>query len=115
MLLPESEQGRFFDSVQGRIDGVLQPENGQVLGEECETYTDGSAVQVKFKSIAHAPCPAAQLEKDISFRELKMQAPPDWPKTVVASELSAVTIVAKRVSNRQIKNATIVTVCQDVR
>ena len=114
MLLPESEQGHFFDSAQGRVDGVLQPENGQVLGEECETYTDGSAGQVRFQSIAHAPCPAAQLEKDVSFSVLKMQVPPDLPKTGVASELSAVTTVAKHLSNHQIKNATIVNVCQAV-
>ena len=106
MLLRESEQGR--------IDGVLQPENGQVSGEACEIYADGSAVQVRFKSIAHAPCSAAQFEKDVSFRVLKMQVPPDWPKTVVASEWSAVTIAAKHLSNHQIKNATIVTLCQAV-
>ena len=93
MLLPESEQGRFFDSVQGRLDGVLQPENGQVLD---------------------VPCPAAQSEKDVSFRALKMQVPPDWQQTAFASDLSAVTMVAKHLSNHRIKNATTVTAFQAV-
>ena len=113
---PKPDNGRYWDGVESFINGVefCGSDLKQVLAEGCEIYTDGSAVQVRFQSIAHAACAAVQWDKEGGFRVLQMQVPPDWPQTAVCAEFLAVTMVAAHLFRHKIKGATIVTDCQAV-
>lgn len=113
---PPPDNGRYWDGVKSFIDGdeFCCSDLKQVLVEGCEIYTDGSAVQVRFQSIAHAACAAVQWDKEGGFRVLKMQVPPEWPQTAVCEEFLAVIMVAKHLFLHNIKGATIVTDCQAV-
>ena len=93
---------------------MLQPEGAQVFVEGCEIYTDGSAVQTRFKPIAHAACAAVQWDTEGVFRCLKYQVPRDWPQSAVCSEFLAFKKVADHLATHKIKGATVVTDCQAV-
>ena len=113
---PKPDNGRHWDGVKSFINGVeyCGADLKQVLVEGCEIYTDGSAVQVRFQSIAHAACAAVQWDKEGGFRVLQMQVPADWPQTAVCAEFLAVTMVAAHLFQHKVKGATIVTDCQAV-
>ena len=117
MQLPKPEHGGFVDEVQGYIDGVLQPPGTQIFVEECEIFTDGSAVQARFRPMAHAACAAIQWDKEDKLRILKYQVPPEWPEwpqTAVCAEFLAVAKVAEHLAAHDLKDAVVITDCQAV-
>ena len=93
---------------------MLQPAGTKIFVEGCEIYTDGSAVQTRFKPIAHAACAAVQWDKQGVCRALKFQVPQDWPQSAVCSEFLAVKTVADQLATHNVKEATVVTDCQAV-
>ena len=113
---PSPDNGRKWEGVKSYINGVeiCGADLKQVLVEGCEIYTDGSAVQVRFQSIAHAACAAVQWDKEGGFRVLQMQVPECWPQTAVCAEFLAVTMVAEHLFKHKVNEATIVTDCQAV-